>query len=196
MPATDSYAAVDEIRPYVWQYDDKDLALFDKLGKRASRLFEIMCYVPVGYFHPGTGEPEARVFYGTGSVYLFLPPHYGTLTLSMPTAYTAPEWVDVEGALRTKSSDGVIFEPLASNRTFWPSGVAVTVTAKWGFEAIPEDVKEAVIELAVAMFRSKDQAFMKAVDLQNNVLITKVVPERTKLVADFYHSRKAIPAFV
>lgn len=192
----DAYATIDEIKPYVWQYDDKDLELLDPLSKRASRLFEIMCYVPTGYFFPGSGNLEARTFYGTGSVYLLLPPYYGALTVTMPSAYTVPDYAEIEGALRTKSSDGVLFEPTAYNRTYWPNGVAITVTTRWGFQAVPEDVKEAVIELTVAMFRSKDQAFMKAINLESNTLIAKMVPERTKLVADFYSSRKEIPAFV
>jgi hypothetical protein len=192
-----SYVTRDEIKPYAWQYDDADLTIFDSLGVRASRIFDIMCYVPAEYFFKQSENAEARVFYGTGSVFLVLPQHYEpVVTVTMPTGYKVPQWVEIDGCLRTKNDSGIIFQPLDYCRTFWAEGVPVTVTAKWGFEFVPEDVKEAVAELVIAMWRSKDTAFLKAVSLDTNSVIVKESPERTKMVAAFYSGRKSIPAFV
>lgn len=194
-----SYVNQDDIRPYAFQYDENDLALWDKMSIRASRIFDIMCYVPAEYFFP-SADPvvaSAKVFYGTGSVFLPIQTYHDDIvSVTMPSSYTVPSYIAANGCLRTTNSDGIVFEAMQYGRTFWPRGVPVTITAKWGFDKVPEDVKEAVLELLMAMWRSKDQAFLKAVNLENNTVIVKDMPDRTKMVAAFYQSRKPIPAFV
>lgn len=74
----------------------------------------------------------------------------------------------------------------------WPDGIKVTVTAKWGWDAIPADVTEAVAELTVAIWRGRDQAFARVVNLEASQQIAGALPERTRLIADKYRIGKAM----
>lgn len=194
-----AYLERDDIRLYAYQVQDSDLTLFDTLITRASRIFDILCCAPAGYFLQRSAAAETRTVYGSGLSFLALPRHYEPVTaVTVPGDYTAPYWSEVDGCLRTKDSKGTVFQIYDPNRGIWPAGVAVSVTAKWGFAAVPEDVKEAVAELTIAMWRSKDHAFLKAVNLENQALIVHSTPERVKLVAEFYKAQRQrlVPAFV
>lgn len=191
-----AYVTIEEIAPYGWQVGEDDLIFFDALRVRASRMFDILAYVGEDFFQAGSDTAESRTFYGTDSVYLYLPPYYDLVSVTMPSSYTVPSYAEIDGCLRTKSSDGILFEPNAWNRTVWASGVPITVTAKWGFRAIPDNVKQAVAELIIAVWRTKDSAFLKAVDLDTRQVLVNAIPERTKLIANYYQSRKNFPAFV
>lgn len=74
----------------------------------------------------------------------------------------------------------------------WPQGVRATVTAKWGWDAIPADVTEAVAELAIAIWRGRDQAFARVVNLETSQQIFGALPERAKLIGDKYRIGKAM----
>lgn len=191
-----AYVTVEEIEPYGWQVDEASKVFFDAVRFRASRMFEILAFVEEGYFQKGTDTLEARTFYGTNSVYLWLPPFYDLASVTMPNSFTVPYYYNADGILRTTNADGFLYDPMLICKSVWPSGVPVTVTAKWGFREIPEDVKEAVAELIIAIWRSKDQAFLKAVDLESRQVIVKAIPERTQLVAAYYQAKKNYPAFV
>lgn len=191
-----AYVTIEEIAPYGWQVGEDDLIFFDALRVRASRMFEILAFVGEDYFMPGSGELEARTFYGTNSVYLYLPPFYEIASVTMPTNYTVPYYHNADGCLRTTDVDGILYDPMALHGTKWPAGVPVTITAKWGFKKIPEDVKQAVAEMIIAVWRTKDQAFLKAVDMDTNKVIVNAIPERTKMIANFYQNTRNFPAFV
>lgn len=193
---SNSYVTIEDIIPYGWQVGEDDKIFFDALRVRASRMFEILAFVGEDYFQKGSGALEAKTFYGIGSVYLYLPPFYDLASVTMPTGYTVPYYYNADGFLRTTDVDGILYDPMAVYRTFWPNGVPVTVTAKWGFREIPEDVKQAVCELIIATWRSKDQAFLKAVDLESRQVIVKSIPERTAMIAAYYQAKKNYPAFV
>jgi hypothetical protein len=99
--------------------------------------------------------------------------------------------------LNTLGSDAGIFFPLDVLNTGalyvgWPDGIKVTVTAKWGFDQTPDDVKEAVLETTIAIWRGKDQAFARAVALETNVQINDALPPRAKLIADGYRVGRAV----
>lgn len=145
-----------------------------------------------------------------------------TPTVAMPTGWNTPTFLEVnpfahaqqatangefflvrtygdsesrwEG-LRTMHNDlGASFNlDLSSDTEYgWPDGIKVTVTAKWGWDAIPADVTEAVAELTVAIWRGRDQAFARVVNLDTNQQIAGALPERTRLIADKYRIGKAM----
>jgi hypothetical protein len=150
-----------------------------KLIERACRFFDLLCGVSPGYFEEGT-TVSSKTFYGDGSHYLKLDRYVpGTLntSISLPDGYTAPEFIQREGYL-VISSSGILtsrFAPFPCNGG-WSAGVPVTVSAKWGFEATPEDVKLAVIELAINLWRELDPANVKLVNLEGQPLRERYPP--------------------
>jgi hypothetical protein len=76
--------------------------------------------------------------------------------------------------------------------TGWPDGIRVAVTAKWGWDATPPDVQEAVLEMVALMFRSKDVAFARAVAIDGNVVINSAMTPRAQMIADGYARGRAM----
>lgn len=200
-----SYPDAEEAREYAYQYDafgtqgrTADDTLFPLLTTRAARLFDTLCNRPAGYFAVANMEGSApatedRIFYGDGTNYLLVDPHPGTIAsadVEMPATYTVPSFVDRPftnkdgGYLVITDSRGRLTSHFYDSYWWsgWPDGCPVTITSIWGFAEIQEDVKEAILELIIAMWRSKDSAFLKAVDLENGQIINEAIPKRTKEV--------------
>lgn len=172
----------------------------DALIEQASRMFDLECGVPEGYFNPAQ-IPIAteRTFYGDGSNYLRLPPYVaGTLNtlITLPNSYTAPTFVERDGYL-VLSSGGVLPPFRRFHNCLWPgwySGVSVTVSAIWGFRETPADVKLAVIELVINLERETDPAGLRLKDLEGQPLREKL-PPRVLEIAKKYRMKTG-PVFV
>lgn len=155
-------------------------AQVETLIERASRFFDLLCGVDPGYFEAAESTASSRVFYGDGTHYLRLDryvPNSLDTSITLPEGYTAPEFIERQGYLIISSS-GVLSSRFAPFPCIggWTSGVPVTVSAKWGFEATPEDVKLAVIELAINLWRELDPANIKLVNLEGQPLREKYPP--------------------
>lgn len=175
-------------------------AELEDLIEQASRYFDLLCAVPEEYFEPAAAMAVAsdRTIYGDGTNYLKLPPYVpGSLntTITVPTGYTAPSFVERDGYLILSTTDGVL-PPFARfyNCTWpgWWSGVAITVSAKWGYEAVPADVKMAVIELTINLARETDPENLKMVNLDGQPLREKVPPR----VAEIARRRRTVASGV
>lgn len=70
----------------------------------------------------------------------------------------------------------------------WAAGLAVTVTARWGWEATPADVKQSVIQIALKLLRGPDPAFARAADLEQAVA-REDLPPVAKMVAEKWAMR-------
>lgn len=162
---------------------------------RASRFFDLLCGVSPGYFEAAESTASARTFYGDGTHYLkldrYVPSSLNT-SISLPEGYTAPEFVQREGYL-VISSSGVLSGRSAPYACAggWQAGVPVTVSAKWGFEATPDDVKLAVIELAINLWRELDPANIKLVNLEGQPLREKY-PPRVWEIAKRYRANSGV----
>jgi hypothetical protein len=169
-------------------------AELDALIEQASRMFDLACNVPAGYFS-GPAFPFAsdRTIYGDGTNYLKLPPYVpGSLstTITVPTGYTAPSFVERDGYLILATSDGVLPPFRRFYNCSWPgwwSGVAVTVSAQWGIDSTPPDVKLAVIELVINLARETDPENLKMVNL-DGVPLREKMPPRVAEIARRYRT--------
>lgn len=202
-----SYPTAAEAKLYAYQYDAdgsqgraSDDEMFPLLATRASRLFDSLCNRPSGYFAvadlEGSGDTsEERVFYGDGTNYLLVDPHAQPIDagdVELPVGYTAPTFVDKDGYLIVTDSKGVLPSRTAVLDWWtwagWPDGCPVTVTSVWGFAETQEDVKEAILELIISIWRSKDTAFARAIDLGGAAsgtqfqIINEALPQRTREV--------------
>lgn len=155
----------------------------DALIEQASRFFDLVCGVEAEYFEPSAAPGVSeRTVYGDGTNYLRLPPYVaGTLdsTITVPDGYTAPAFIEKGGYIIPVDSIGVgpqgpyRYPPYSIG---WWEGVPITLSAEWGFEAIPADVKLAVIELIINLVRETDPATLKLTDLEGQPLREKIPP--------------------
>lgn len=184
-----------------------------------SALFDSAVGCSPNYFNAYTqgASATARIYYGDGTDTLKLWPYKtGSITtVTMPTGWTVPSYIELNaqpdrnngfdfGLIRTYGDDGARLTHLTSAlddaRAFaldlsgdmaigWPDGLKVTVTAVWGFDAVPNDVKLAVIESAIAGMRGMDQAYARVTNLETNTVTnaTALTP-RAQMVADRYRA--------
>lgn len=139
-----------------------------------------------------------KTVYGDGLHYLKLPAYVaGSLstTLTVPTGYTAPTFIERDGYLLITSTDGslVPISPTYSRYSYvypgWYSGVPIVASAIWGFERTPEDIKMAVIEMVINLLRETDPAQLKLVSIDNQPL-REVLPPRVKEVCRRYRAKQ------
>jgi hypothetical protein len=129
-----------------------------------------------------------KTIYGSGLNYLPLPPYVpGSLstTLTLPDGYTAPTFIERDGYL-VLTSNGIA--PPFSYSSGWYLGVPITMSAIWGYEQTPEDVKLAVIELTINLLRETDPAQVKLVNIEGQPLREKL-PPRVAEIAKRYRAK-------
>jgi len=156
------------------------------LIEQASRMFDLECGVPDGYFSPAP-IPIAteQIFYGNGTNYIKLPPYVpGSLntSITVPSGYTTPDFAEQDGYLVLTTSTGVLppFNQFHNcSWSGWWSGVPITVSAIWGFRETPAEVKNPVIELVINLHRETDPANVKLTNLEGQPL-REPMPPRVK----------------
>ena len=176
----------------------------DLLLVAASRLFDNLCEVSDGFFDT-ISDTETRTFYGDGTAYLKVPPYvvdpddivvlptvtipgeeYEVATTDWRTQGQFLVWIDKAG--RTHP------DAIVNRYTGWQEGVAVDVRATWGWEATPDDVKMATIQLALHLWRSGDPAFA-VVSGTDKAISPTALPIFATEIADKYrriYSEKAV----
>lgn len=172
----------------------------EALIEQASRMFDLECNVPAGYFNPvAIPVPTAKTIYGNGTNYLQLLPYIaGSLdtAITLPDGYTIPTFTEINGYLVINASG--ILPPFSQFHNClwrgWQSGVAVTISAIWGYRETPPDVKLAVIELVINLWRETDPAQVRLINLEGQPLREKI-PPRVLEIAKKYRFKTGV-AFV
>lgn len=166
-------------------------AELEALIEQASRMFDLECGVPERFFNP-VEIPIAttKTIYGDGTNYLRLPPFVpGSLstTITMPEGYTAPTFTELNGYLVLNSSG--VLPPFSQFHNVlwsgWQPGVSVTVSAIWGYRETPADVKMAVIELVLNLWRETDPAQVRLVGIEGQHLRERIPPRVLEIVKKY-----------
>lgn len=167
----------------------------EALIEQASRIFDRTCGVPDGWFNP-VAIPVAteKVIYGDGSNYLRLSPFIpGSLssTITLPDGYTAPTFTE-QGDYLIINSSGVL-PPFSHFHNAlwrgWYSGVPITISAIWGYYETPPDVKAAVIELVLNLWRETDTGNLKLLNL-DGLALREAMPPRVRAISK--HRRQGV----
>lgn len=166
-------------------------ARLQKILDRATAIIDTY----LGVTFPTAEEDAEQVVYGDGTDYL-VPPAFVAGSASLveaPASYTVPDYIEQGAALVvTRNSllgtlhgaqalGGRLHTPLGG----WLAGVPYTVTATFGYAAIPDDIKEACLEIAVDLFRFKDAGSIKMVGVEGaGVVSGKGLPATAKIILD------------
>lgn len=216
------YVTLEQARAYVYQSQTTDESMIRQLIERASRIFDAACSLPDNYFLEGNAAQttSTRYFWGDGTDFLSIDPHLSSYdpVAVMPTGFQTLGYTFVNPYQRARTYNPQEFQlvrtygdsqsrvrALQERRDYffaefsnqidyigWPDGIRVEVTAKWGWDATPPDVQEAVLEMIALMFRSKDQAFARAVAIDGNVVINSAMTPRAQAIADGYARGRAM----
>lgn len=215
------YANIWEVRQQAYHSQESDEPLLASLITRMSRLFDAEAGLPDGYFAEVDSDTAAssRNFYGDGTDYLRIDPYLQATapTATMPTGWTVPSYIASNPLVtspRLKQNAGEFFlvrvygddgarlssytdqpESFASeslSQVGWPAGIKVSISAKWGWLATPEEVRQAVIEMTVAAWRGRDVAFARATAIDGQVLFSDPLTARAREIARGYRQGRAM----
>lgn len=195
------YATLDQIQgrlvPNSYQTSD-DAAIGEEITA-ASRLIDSYLKVEDGFFQVAGSTASAKVVYGRGSDLLRLPPFTGSIVaadLAVPSGYTKPPFTVVNGwfTIQTPLTLGVVVGNAPEYNPFlyaWLDNVPYTINAKWGWTAIPADITEACIQIAVRVFRGRDDAYAGVITNQNGQAFERAIPAGAQKILDEW-ARKLI----
>lgn len=145
----------------------------------ASRIFDRLCGVSDDYFAAASGTPSAKIINGNGTTILPLPPFVGSLGSVIYEDGTDDEetvlttYYKLKGEYPYQVLESVpfsnydAFRPYLYDRYYangwkyrylWRLDKNYTVSADWGFSAVPDDVKAAVIQIAISLMSDLDTA--------------------------------------
>lgn len=209
------YVDETEVAAFAQEFDTLSPSGQTIVVEAASRLFDNLVGVEEGFFDaaPDSGY-TTKTLYGDGTAYLKLPP-YTVLNPTDPitivdadgTELEVPEYYEQNGYLVIKDYRAGV--PIRLNTPFYGSpyadysgpayGVAtsftgwqvnqkITVSARWGCSAIPADIKQAVIQLAIHLWRTGDPAF-QAISQSGEPFTAPTIPAQAQAIADKYRDK-------
>ncbi|UOF76939.1 tail connector protein [Bacteriophage sp.] len=177
-----NYATLAEVKAQGFNLCDADDATITALLPSASRLVDRLCQVPDDYFAAASDTATDKVIVSEELRFLIVPPHNGSIVAGDIT----PEYASTD----LPDFDDVGFALEARKDECWPDE-RLTISAKWGFAAIPAEIKQATIELVLQQFRSADPAKARALaDAGGQIIDDARIPPRVKETC-FHWRRKA-----
>lgn len=175
-------------------------ARIQKVLNRATQIIDTV----LGLSFTLSDAPGNSIVYGDGTDYL-VPPAFvaGSVTaVTAPSGYTVPAYSAIDGVLIV-TRDGLM-GPLYGSEALagrlyqllggWLPGVPYTVAATFGYSAIPADIVEACLEIAVDLWRFKDAGSIKVVGVEGAGMVTgKGLPATAKAILDARLARASFP---
>lgn len=173
-----------------------DLETIETICAAASRVIDHYTGRGADAFDPAkVAVAESRIFYGRGTnaIWLskwrisdFLPE---SLTIpagvTLPAGYSVPHFILDARAPRLLA---VNESGMKHKSYFWPEDMPVTVTAKWGFAEIPQDIRAAHAQIVVRFWRGKDESFSGVIGRINSdqSIVEKELPVTARMILDLY----------
>lgn len=195
-------ATVPELRAYIkgLPTDSDTTELLSDLIDRASAIItEYIGFEYEGYESPAT----TKRLQSQGSEWLILPPHQvgsvTQITTEASGAVPVPTTVWIEdadsGHLRLLYANGWIMYGASTGPYGWAPGW-YQVTAEWGWGPVPEDLKQACLEIATNLWREKDKgAFSDVVGIvgsgsEARVGYQKGLTNRQLMILDLHRQKR------
>lgn len=175
-----AYATAEQLRAYLPQISasSTDEALITDVLARASAIIDT--YVGWSFADATT---EARVIYGSGTAYLSLAPYVaGSVTA------VAADGSPLDAALWRESARSV----LRRDGGTWDPHTPYTVTATYGYSAVPADIVEACLEIAARLWQARSAGFSDVIGVQDGagpVAFQKALPALVHVILERHRRR-------
>lgn len=177
--ATDLYVTANELMANVQDPESSGTDPWEALALAVSRLFDAECDVRDGFFLPADADSSERTFYGNGTEYVRLDPYVAE---SIEEITVDGDAVTLDDTDEYFENDGYLIfgvpvdRPGRTRSRVIARETPVVVTARWGFAAVPADVKQACIEQGLFLWRKKDLAFSELSGVPSAVVTAKLSP--------------------
>ena len=174
----DLYVTAAELKAGAQESDASNTDSWELLALAVSRMFDRECEVPDSYFMPAAAAASERVFRGKGTEYVRLDPYVAD---SIDALSVADE-VFLVGGDDYYENEGYLVFGVPTPTSSQPSsiiienGAVVTVSARWGFAAIPGEIRQACLEQGLFMWRKRDLAFTELSGISSVAIVAKFSP--------------------
>jgi hypothetical protein len=177
------YATAEQVGELAHEFTPSS-SLSASLVTRASRMFDNLTGVSDDFFAAAADPAEysIRNYYGNGTGYLVVDPYTALnptdpIVIDPDYSYEIPAYTERDGML-------VRYGSYVSRLIGWDDGVRVSVSANWGFTAVPAPVTQATAGLAIHLFRTTDPAFATISAAENVEL-----PAYVQTIIDTYKAK-------
>lgn len=173
------------LETYAVAPDDTDAQIWQQLADAASVMFDREANVSKNFFAKAPDTTSIKYFRANGTEYVKLLPFIADSITAITVDGTT---VTVDGDDYFENDFYLVFDyEIEKNKI-------IAVTAKWGFSEVPADIKQAVIEQALFLWRKKDLAFADLANVASSVA-TAEMSETFRNVAKKYNEIYAGVAF-
>ncbi|MCP9494069.1 MAG: hypothetical protein MSG64_06380 [Pyrinomonadaceae bacterium MAG19_C2-C3] len=187
----------------------EDLDVVESYIAPASAFIDNYLGVKSGHFKPAGTTPTQKAFYGDGTDFIKLPIYVDdeNFEVTLPSGYVAEDLEVRNGFLvriYTPEYQGsfTLMDVDRWNRfvgrvphyanTGWAQGTPILVTARWGYEAVPDDIELACRRLVQRLWRTRDAESKGVIgDIQRDdgTIITLSLPPFIKLTLDTWKAK-------
>jgi hypothetical protein len=169
MPTSDNYASIEDAKAYLAgeeQRGTNDVKIADAIAQ-ASRAIDAHCGRIFYQEIDATDTPTARVYYPRGDV-VWVDDFWTLDDLvvavdNTDTGTYGSTVTDFQPEPLNQIANGLRGIPYYRLRTFssWPTGKrpSVRVTARWGYESVPDPVRQSTLHLAASLFKLEHAPF-------------------------------------
>lgn len=170
-------------------------AAIGRILDNVSAFVDTYCRRQSGYFNPAAEEASMKRIRGEGQQFLRLPVHvFGSIdevrrnnsdtAIDASTFYESEKngWLYIE-------EDSVLPETSFCESENWIEGAIYRVTARWGYEATPLDIQEAVRLTVMRIFQTYKGTFGQ-VNPESGFVIERALPPLAREILDRYKKRE------
>ncbi|HWQ32546.1 MAG TPA: hypothetical protein VNQ79_06665 [Blastocatellia bacterium] len=172
-----AYASFDDLMRDGFRLDGREGLRFEDILEAASRIVDDACEVEPDYFAPASDQVTLRSFEGGGTRRLHLPPYApGSIRyVGYADGSPAPDYTESGGWL------------VAAPGNCWPDGWTIEIEARWGWPAVPADIRKATVQVAIMLAREDDPAYGRAVvsaDGGASIVRGRAIPPTVQMICD------------
>jgi hypothetical protein len=177
------YCTKDQVVSQIFEHDAAEEGRMEILIPAASRLIDRLCDVDDDFFAAAGAAVSNRTFYGSGTRFLYVGAHNSAIVAAdvefVDTTLTVPDFTERGNFL------------VAEKGFCWLWEESLTISAKWGFTAIPPEIEQACIELVIAEFRTGDGARERAVaDAGDQQQSLAKIPARVRSTCELWKRKR------
>lgn len=164
------------IRAFAVAEDASPEEVWELLADSASLVFDRACELGGNFFAVTSGTATSKTFPINKTGYYTLPPYISATAPIITFDGTVLTVTEEYRIFEEDDKPSILFAPSLKSDSELPNPNSFTISAKWGFLAIPPDVEQAVIEQAIFMWRRKDLNFAEVSGVSTEAVKQQLCP--------------------
>jgi hypothetical protein len=196
-----AYITAEEIQAFAREFEGlPSESAWDLLASAACLQFDTLTEVPAGFYNEAQEEATEKIFNGSGTAYLALPP-FVLASMDLNEATINGELFDTAIYLQGEEGRQYLIDRMAMEQSSaysadlnknrfvgFPFGAQIALSARWGFSEVPADLKLACIQIALYIWRQSDPSFA-GISNADNQLILRELPPSVVLTVEKYRQK-------